>query len=68
MSTTSYFLSTSNPCCRSQKPRKPSFRKRCLLMAKQQKTRNSHRVGYGIGSWIQGAIICMPKNKGAKCK
>ncbi|XP_021277131.1 uncharacterized protein LOC110411337 [Herrania umbratica] len=39
MSTSPYFLSTSNTCCRSQKLRKPSFRKRCLLMAKQQKTR-----------------------------
>ncbi|XP_022729514.1 uncharacterized protein LOC111284813 [Durio zibethinus] len=41
MSTTPYFLSSSksNPCLRSQKPRKPSFRNRCLLMAKQQKTR-----------------------------
>ncbi|XVE98217.1 hypothetical protein REPUB_Repub03eG0086700 [Reevesia pubescens] len=41
MSTTIYFLSSSkpDPCCRSQKHRKPSFRKRCLMMAKQQKTR-----------------------------
>ncbi|PPR86006.1 hypothetical protein GOBAR_AA34686 [Gossypium barbadense] len=37
---TCFFSSTkSNPCLRSQKPRQPSFGNRCLLMAKQQKTR-----------------------------
>ncbi|KAG8495611.1 hypothetical protein CXB51_013339 [Gossypium anomalum] len=37
---TCFFSSTkSNPCLRSQKTRQPSFGNRCLLMAKQQKTR-----------------------------
>ena len=41
MSATPYFLSSSksNPRCKSQEHRKPSFRNRCFLMAKQQKTR-----------------------------